>query len=168
MKLCRLLSIILLASSMLSAQTESGPNLYFFVDQSSFSAEGTWVPVDPKDHAAYQEETEFDCDKRTGQCLEAGADYSFGHPHINVTYFQIIKWDSNGIVATNADGICSGRTVSVGFAAKHISDTREAKVLPADKQKACQTLGIPPNESWTFLIKNSKAWAAERDRKHMQ
>ena len=152
----------------LAAQTLVGPNLNFFVDQSSFSAEGSWVPVDPKDHAAYQTETELDCEKRTGECIEASTDFYSGHSHISVAYFQVIKWDSNGIVATNADGICAGRTVSIGFAAKHISDTREAKVLPAEKQRACQTLGIPPNESWTFLLKNSKSWAAERDREHMQ
>lgn len=163
-----LLSILLLASSALPAQTLVGPNLYFFVDQSSFSAEGTWVPVDPKDHAAYQAETELDCEKRTGECIEATGDYFSGHPHIAVAYFQVIKWDSNGIVATNADGICASRTISIGFAAKHISDTREAKVLSTEKQKACQTLGVPPNESWTFLLKNSKAWATERDREHMQ
>ena len=163
-----LLSVLLLASSALPAQTLSGLNLYFFVDQSSFSAEGTWVPVDSKNHAAYQAETELDCEKRTGECIEATGDYFSGHPHIAVAYFQVIKWDSNGIVATNADGICAGRTISIGFAAKHISDTREAKVLPAEKQKACQTLGIPLNESWTFLLKNSKSWAEERDREHMQ
>jgi hypothetical protein len=130
----RLLSMLLLASSALSAQTLVGPNLYFFVDQSTFSAEGSWVPVNPKDHAANQTETELDCEKRTGECIEASADYYSGHPHISVAYFQIIKWDINGIVATNADAICVSRTVSIGFAAKPISDTREAKVLPNDKQ----------------------------------
>ncbi len=159
--------MLLLAVAALPAQTVK-PNLYFFVDAAALSTEGTWVPVNPKDHAAYQTETEIDCEKGTGECIEATADYSFGHPHIAVAYFQIIKWDADGIVATNADGICAGRTLSVGFAAKHISDTREAKVLPADKQKACETLGVPLNESWTFLLKNSKEWTAERDRKHMQ
>lgn len=162
------LSLLLLAATALPAQTLVGRDLSFFVDSSSFSAEGTWVPVDPKDHAAYQAETELDCEKRTGECIEATADYFSSHPHITVAYFQVIKWDSNGIVATNADGICSGRTVSIGFAAKHISDTREAKVLPADKEKACQSLGVPSSQSWTFLLTNSKAWATERDRQHMQ
>ncbi len=122
----------------------------------------------PKHHAAYQAETELDCKKRTGKCIEATGDNFSGHPHIAVVYFQVIKWDRNGIVATNADGICAGRTISIGFAVKHINDTRGAKVLPAEKQKACQTLGVRSNESWTFLLKNSEAWATERDREHMQ
>jgi len=164
----RLLSMLLLAAFTLPAQTLVGPNVYFFVDQSTFSAEGSWVPVNPKDHAANQTETELDCEKRTGECIEASADYYSGHPHIAVAYFQIIKWDSNGIIATNADAVCVSRTVTIGFAAKHISDTREAKVLSDDKLKACQALGIPSNESWTFLLKNSKAWASERDREHVQ
>ncbi len=165
----RLLSILLLASSSLPAQTLVTPNnLYFFVNSEAFSAEGSWVPVNPKDHAAYQEETQFDCDKATRTCMEATADYYSGHPHVSVAYFQVVKWDSNGIIATNADGVCAGRTVSIGFAAKHISDTREAKVLPKEKQSACNTLGVPSSESWTFVLKNSQAWATERDRQHMQ
>ena len=111
-----------LASTALPGQTLVGPTLYFSVDRSSFSAEGSWVPANPKDHAAFQTETELDCEKRTGECIEASANYYAGHPHISVAYFQIIRWDSNGIVAANADGICAGRTLFIGFAAKHISD----------------------------------------------
>lgn len=156
--------MVLLVASTLPAQTIVAPNLYFFLDKSSFSAEGSWVPVNLKDHAADQTETRVDCEKRTGQCIEAIADDFSGHPHISLAYFQIIKWDSNGIVAINADAICVTRTISIGFAAKHIGDVREAKVLPDGTQKACQSLGILSYESWTFLLKNSKAWAAERDR----
>lgn len=54
----RLLSIVLLASSLMAAQTAK-PDLSFFVDAASFSAEGTWIPVDPKSHAAYQAETNW-------------------------------------------------------------------------------------------------------------
>ena len=160
-------TLLLLALSPLPPQTLVGPNLYFFVDQSSLSAEGSWVPADPKDHAANESETELDCEKQTGECIEATADEYAGHPHISVTYFQVVKWDSNGIIASNSDAVCVSRTISVGFAAKHISDMREAKVLSDEKQKACQALGIPANDSWTFLVKNSKSWAEERDRKKM-
>jgi len=130
---------------MLLAQTAQ-PNLYFFVEAHAFSAEGTWIPIDPKSHAAYEAETQLDCDKGTATCTEATAEYYSGHPHIAVAYFQIVKWDCNGIVASNADGTCATRTLSIGFAAKHISDTREAKVLPEEKQKACETIGVPASE----------------------
>jgi hypothetical protein len=150
-----------------SAQTKSS-NIHFYVEPSSFAAEGTWIPVDPKDHAAYQAETELDCDKRSAMCIEATADYFSGHPHISVVYFQIVKWDGNGIVASSAEGACQTRTLYIGFAAKHLSDTREAKILPDAKQKACSSLGVPPSEGWTMALKNSKAWNDERDREHMQ
>ena len=142
-----LLELLMLASLAMSAQTLAGPNLYFFADQSTFSAEGAWVPVKTKDHAVNKTETEVDCEKRTDECIEASADYYFGHPHVSVVYFRIIKWDGNGIVATNSDAICVSRIISIGFAAKHLSDTRETKVLPDETLKACQALGIPPNES---------------------
>jgi hypothetical protein len=163
----RSLLLALLASSTLPAQTAKS-NLYFFVDAHSFSAEGTWVPIDPKSHAAYQAETQLDCDKRTATCTEATADYFSGHPHVSLLYFQIVKWDGNGIVASNADAICVTRTLSIGFAAKHIIDTREAKVLPKETQKACEPIGIPASEGWTLVLKNSKEWKAERNRQHMQ
>jgi hypothetical protein len=63
---------------------------------------GTWIPVNPKDHSADETETELDCYKGEGLCIEATADYFAGHPHIAVMNFQIIKWDSNGIVASSA------------------------------------------------------------------
>jgi len=157
----------LLASSLLLAQPTKS-NLYFFVDASTFSAEGTWMPIDPKSHPAYQAETELDCDKGTVTCTEATADYYSGHPHISIIYFQIVKWDGNGIVASSADGICATRTLTIGFAAKHISDTREAKMLPQEKQKACETFAVPASEGWTLALKNSKAWTSERDRQHME
>lgn len=167
----RALSIALLTTCLapLFAQTLINKgNLYFFSDASGFSAEGTWTPVDPKSHAAYQAETEIDCNRVARSCMEATAEYFSGHPHISVTYFQIIKWDVNGIVASNADAVCASRTLTIGFAAKHLTDTREAKVLPKDKQEACKTIGVPASESWTMALKNSQAWADERDREHMQ
>jgi hypothetical protein len=166
----RALSIALLTCLVpLPAQTLiNKDNLYFFVDASSFSAEGTWIPVDPKSHAAYQTETQVDCDRAARSCMEATAEYFSGHPHISVTYFQIIKWDGNGIVASNADAVCVSRTLTIGFAAKHLTDTRESKVLPKSKEEACKTIGVPASESWTMALKNSQAWADERDRDHMK
>ncbi len=163
----RLLFTMLWATMALPAQTATGPDPYFFMDASAMSAEGTWVPVDPKDRAAYQAETKIDCEKRTGQCVEATAIIS---PVILISLcpnFQIVKWSSNGIVATNADGICATRTMSIGFASKHISDTREAKALPLENKKGCEAFGVPPSDNWNFLLKNSKSWATERDREHM-
>jgi hypothetical protein len=138
------------------------------VNASGFSAEGTWTPVDPKSHAAFPAETEIDCDRAARSCTEATAEYFSGQPHISVTYFQIIKWDENGIVASNTDAVCVSRLLTIGFAAKHLTDMREVKVLPRDKQEACKKIGIPASESWTMALKNSQAWADERDRDHMQ
>lgn len=162
----RLLSLALLSAFTLTAQT-AGSAPYFFLNATFFSAEGTWIPVDPKTHAAFQTETELDCARKSGMCIEATADYYSGHPHISLTYFPIAKWDSNGILASNDDEICASRTVTIGFATKHIVDTREAKLLSKEKQKACATLGVPESESWTLALKDSKIWAHERDRQHM-
>ena len=159
------LSTLLLLCALMPAQTAS-PNLHFYMDATSFTAEGTWVPVEPKDHAANQSESRLDCDKATGQCIEATAEDYAGHPHIDVSYLQIAKWDRNGIVASDSNAICVTRTINVGFAAKHVSDVREMKVLPAEKRKACEQLAIPASASWTFLLKNSERWNEERNREH--
>jgi hypothetical protein len=158
------LSTLLLLGALMPSQAAS-PNLHFYVDATSFTAEGTWVPVDPKDHAANQSESRLDCDKATGQCIEATAEDYAGHPHIDVSYLQIAKWDHNGIVASDSNAICVTRTINIGFAAKHVSDVREMKVLPAEKRKACEQLAIPASASWTFLLKNSERWNEERNSK---
>jgi hypothetical protein len=137
------------------------PTLYFFADSSGFSATGRWVPSDIKDKAAYPSETEIDCDRPSKTCTEATAEYYSGHPHVSLTYFAIVKWDENEIVATSSSSICMVQTILVSIPDKTISETHSIKKLDAEKKEACQSFGASGTSTDAFVVKNSPQWKAD-------
>jgi hypothetical protein len=152
--------VLTMLSASLSAQKVK-PNLYFGVDSKSFSTNGRWMPSDFKDKAAYPSETEIDCDRQSKTCVEATAEYFSGHPHVSLTYFEVVKWDENGIMATSASGICMTETMLISFSDKTITDTHSIKKLNDDKKEACKFLGASGTETDIFVIKNSDRWNAD-------
>jgi hypothetical protein len=153
------LVLVMLVTASLSAQ-KTKPNLYFAGDQNAFSTNGRWVPSDAKEKAAYPSETQIDCQRQTNTCTEATAEYFSGHPHVTLDYFEIIKWDENGIIATSADGICMTETMIISFADKKISNTHSVKHMDKDKREACKAFGAGETSTDNFIIKNSEGWLA--------
>jgi len=137
---------------------KSTPSLHFFVDISNLSASGRWIPANPKDKAAYPSEVQIDCERKSKTCVEATAEYYGGHPHASLSYFQILKWDENGIIATSADAICDTRTLLVSFPDKAISATSSPKPLTEDAKGACKTFGAMDSEIDLFVVKGSQKW----------
>jgi hypothetical protein len=152
-------ALLILLTLSLSAQKAAHP-LYFSVDGKGFSATGKWVPADPKDKPAYPSETEIDCFKSDMSCVEATAEFYFGHPHVIVSYLQAIKWDSNGIIATSSSGICATNTVLISFAEKKISATDSMKQLDDKVKEACNFFGVKSTTMRFFILKGSERWYA--------
>jgi hypothetical protein len=152
--------ILLLITTTPPAQ-KIKPRLYFAVDAHSFSANGRWIPSDPKDKAANPSETQIDCDHQSKTCTEATAEYYSGHPHVFLNYFEVVKWDENGIVATSANAVCLTETLLISFADKSVSNTHSLKKLDNDKKEACKFLGFVGTETDLFIIKNSDPWLAD-------
>jgi hypothetical protein len=152
--------IAFLFTTLLPTQDKKPP-LYFDWDANSFSTNGRWIPSDPKKKAAYPSETEIDCDSHSKTCVEATAEYFSEHPHVSLSYFQVVKWDLNGIIATSADGICMTRTMVISYADRSISDTYSTKQLDEEKRKACKFFGATGTSSDVFVIKNSDRWIAD-------
>jgi hypothetical protein len=155
-----LLILLLITTTSLPAQ-EIKPRLYFAVDARFFSANGRWIPSDLKDKAAHSSETQIDCDHKSKTCVEATAEYFSGHPHIFINYFEVIKWDENGIVATSDSAVCITETLLISFGDKSVSNTHSAKTLDNDKKEACKFLGFVGTETDRFIIKNSDQWIAD-------
>jgi hypothetical protein len=132
--------------------------LHFSFDSKNFYAAGRWAPSDPKEKAAFPSETEIDCDRPSGTCVEATAEFYSGHPHISVNYWRILKWDQNGITADSSSGICMTGTMVISFSAQTISVSDSEKVMPSDKKEACKFLGASGTNSSVFILKNSKRW----------
>lgn len=128
------------------------PHVHFSVDRASFYADGRESEKSP-----FPSETQINCDRQTETCIAATAEYYFGHPHVSIEYFQILKWDTDGIIATS-DAICIQRTMIVSFPNKAISISGMLKSLPKEKTEACETLGASKPYTDAFVIKNSPEW----------
>jgi len=126
--------------------------VHFSVDRTSFYADGR-----ESDKSLFPSETQINCDRQSKTCIAATAEYYSGHPHVSIEYFQILKWDTDGIIATS-DAICMQRTMIVSFSNKAISISGMLKSLPKEKTEACETLGASKPYTDVFVLKNSPDW----------
>jgi hypothetical protein len=159
---------LLLVSASMIAQTKpspskpsaSNPNLYFSGDSSGFYSVGRWALAD-NEKMAFESETEIDCDPQRKFCVESTAELSYGAPHVNVEWFEVEKWDDNGIIATSSTSLCMVRTMVISFGAKSITASSAQKTMPKDKKEACKFFGADETDSEVFVVKNSERWASD-------
>jgi hypothetical protein len=130
----------------------STPQVHFSFDSGSFYADGR-----ESEKSLFPSETQINCDRQSKTCIAATAEYYSGHPHVSIEYFQILKWDVGGIIATS-NAICMQRTIIVSFPNKAISISGTLKSLSKEKNEACDTLGASKPYTDVFVIKNSPEW----------
>lgn len=152
--------LLLLITIYMNAQVNK-PNLYFFVDSNSVSLTGRWIPADTNEKAAFPSETEIDCDRNSATCVEATAEYYSGHPHVSLTFFKILRWNSKQIIASTSDSICMMQTITVSFPDKSATQTHSIKKLPIDEKQACEDFGASGTQIDLFIIKNSLRWNSD-------
>jgi hypothetical protein len=147
------------ALSVFSQQKER--SIFFGADAFGFSATGKWVPADPNDKPAFPSETEIDCEKKGMSCVEATAEYYYGHPHVTISYLQTVKWDSDGIIATSSSGACMTNSILISFAEKKITETDSMKQLDDKTKEACNAFGAKQTTTSLFILKGSARWNAD-------
>lgn len=108
--------LLLLAFSTPEQKTQRP--VYFGVDADGFSATGEWIPSGAKEKPGLPSETQIDCFKKNMSCVEATAEYYYGHPHVSIAYLGVLKWSDDGIIASSSAGACMTNTVLVSFAEK--------------------------------------------------
>ncbi len=155
------LTMLTLASAW--AQEKSAPPIYFNRDTNNFTATGSWIPTaDTKTTiSSVHSETEIDCTKSNATCVEATAEFYSDHPHVTLNYLQVLKWDSDGIIASDSSGICMTVAVQISFAEKRISATHSAKQLNDKTKEACKFFGAEKTEEEIFVLKGSERWTKE-------
>jgi hypothetical protein len=126
--------------------------VHFSFDSGSFYADGR-----ESEKAQFPSETQINCDRQSKTCIAATAELYSGHPHVSIEYFQVLKWDGDGIIATS-NAICMRRTMIVSFPNKAISISGTLKSLPKEKAEACETLGASKPYTDVFVLKNSLEW----------
>src|SRR5262249_3563276 len=99
-------AIFFSVSFILVAEPQRTNTVFFVHDKDNFSATGNWIPADPKGKPAFPSETQIDCFRSNMTCVEAIAEFYMGHPHVMLNYLQVIKWDTDGIVARDSSKIC--------------------------------------------------------------
>jgi hypothetical protein len=144
-----------------ASEPQKASTIYFAYVEGGFSATGNWTPADPKDKPALPSETEIDCFKNSGSCVEGRAETYFGHPHITLNFYEVIKWDGNGIIARDSSGTCMTVTMQITYAEKRISSTHSMKTLDDETKKACNFFGADETQEDIFVLKGSERWNKE-------
>jgi hypothetical protein len=150
--LTRLLALTLLLAVGASAQVIS-----FDYSKIGFFATGSWESPDPTVKTEMTE-TQIDCFKETKVCMVATADNQMGRPHVFTSYFDIIKWDDDGLIATDSSPICMTLTMQVSVGDKHITLAHSLKKLDVDQAKACKYFGAEKSTEDIFVLKGSPRW----------
>ena len=155
--------VLLLFTCAPSTRAQSARPIFFAYDKNGFSATGSWIPADTKTSSSVRSETEIDCFKNSLSCVEATAEFYSGHPHVTLNYLQVIKWDNDGIIASDSSGICMTVAVQISFAEKRISSTHSAKQLNDKTKEACKYFGAEKTEEEIFVLRGSERWMKEHD-----
>ncbi|SRR5260370_167868 len=149
------------AIALLTALPAPAQTLFFVYDKDSFSATGNWIPADSKEKPAFPSETEIDCFRNGMNCVEATAESYMDHPHVTLNYLHVIRWDKDGIIATDSSGICMTVTIQISFADKHISSTHSVKQLDDRTKESCKFFQADQTQEDIFVIKGSERWRKE-------
>jgi hypothetical protein len=153
--------VLLLLTCARSTRPQSSSPIFFSRDENNFTATGSWIPADTRTSSSVPSETEIDCFKNSLSCVEATAEFYSGHPHVTLNYPQVIRWDDDGIVASDSSGICMTVTIQISFAEKRISSTHSAKQLNDKTKEACKYFGAEKTEEDIFVLKGSERWTKE-------
>jgi hypothetical protein len=154
-------NIVTFAIALLFASATSAQTIFFGHTKDSFSATGYWTATDTKIKPSWQSETIVDCDKNIMMCVEATAEFYMGHPHASLSYLHVMRWDNDGIIATDSSGVCMTVTMQISFAEKRISSTHSVKELDAETKEACKHLQADETEEDIFVLKGSVRWKKE-------
>ena len=146
-----------LALSVLFTLTVSAQVVYFNYSKLSFSSTGSWESPDVSVKTGMTE-TQIDCFRQIKTCVMATADNVMGRPHVFTSYLDVIKWDDDGLIATDSSPICMTLTMQVSVADKHITLAHSLKRLDPDKAEACKFFGAEKTTEDIFVLKGSPRW----------
>jgi hypothetical protein len=84
-----------------------------------------------------------------------------GRPHVDTSYMDVIKWDGDGLIATDSSPICMALTLQITVADKHITLMHSLKRLEKEQAGACKDFGADKSTEDVFVLKGSPRWEKE-------
>lgn len=119
----------------------------FGFDNDSFYVVGKWVPADEKQKADILNEIEINCFRKTMTCVQGSAEYYMSYPHVSLGYFDVIRWDKDGIISTDSTKECMTLTMQVSFAEKSVLLVHSMKQLDTKEKGGVQILWSGENRA---------------------
>ncbi len=92
-------------------------------------AEGKWSDAGEHVGAA---STQIQCYKSLGFCDVANAFASFGDANVDLSSFDILRWDSKEMIAVDSSAICIVSTIRADFVTKRITLSSSDKGVTKD------------------------------------
>ncbi len=134
----------------LTVSAVSAQVIYFNYSKIGFFATGSWESPDPS-VKTNMTETKIDCFREMKTCVLATADNMMGRPHVFTSYLDVIKWNDDGLIATDSSPICMTLTMQVSVADRHITLTHSLKRLDDDKAEGCKFFGADQTTEDIFV-----------------
>lgn len=76
-----------------------------------------------------------------------------GEPYIDITYYKIVSWDSNGIVASGKQGLCMSSKIIVNFQDRSITSIDSPMKLTDAATKSCEFFKLDHTDTYQFIVK---------------
>ena len=111
--------LVVLSVPVLCAQ-ERAANVH--VRPHAVFANGKWKSTTGRkgDEMPFKHTVEIDCFQSEKSCMEATASVVGTEPDLNVQYYEVIRWDENGLVAQSEDAICVTNQLVINFQEKSV------------------------------------------------
>lgn len=93
------------------------------------------------DEVAYKHVVEIDCFKAQDTCMVATANVIEGEPDLMVEYYDVIRWDQNGIVAENSEPICVTNQLNITFQDQSVMAIDSPKQNAKGFKDSCKFVG---------------------------
>jgi hypothetical protein len=93
------------------------------------------------DEVAYKHAVQIDCFKAQDTCMVATANIVGSEPDITVEYYDVIRWDENGVVAENKEPICVTNQLNISFQDQSVMAIDSPKLNAKGFKDSCKVVG---------------------------
>lgn len=122
------LALLLPFCAICTTAQSKGP-IFVTLGNSLATAKGKWKATTgrPGDEVAFKHIVAIECSKSNRECLECTANVVEGEPDVELEHYEIVRWDSNGILAQNDSPDCMTNQLVINF--------KERSVMAIDAPK---------------------------------
>lgn len=143
-------AIVTVLALMSYAKGQTGT---FVVFGNTLSARGKWKATTgkPGDEPAFKHVVSIECWKDRGQCLECTANVVGGEPDLELEYYEILRWDANGILAQNDSPDCMTNQLVVNFREESVMAIDSPKTTAKGLRDICKSSALAHTQTYKLI-----------------